>query len=136
MAKCQTKTPMKFNEFLRNKRIEKQITIREFAKLVKISPSFLCDLENGLRDFPLNSKKNPYLRKDIIIALRLNNDEIKQLDQSINESLILSNKIDKEMSKYLQNTPRAQIALRKAKEANLTDDEWENIIKNFIESKQ
>lgn len=38
---------MTFGEYLKQKRLDKEITLRGFAKLVDISPVYLCDLEKG-----------------------------------------------------------------------------------------
>lgn len=38
---------MTFGEYLKQKRLDKEITLRGFAKLVDISPVYLCDLEKA-----------------------------------------------------------------------------------------
>lgn len=119
---------MDFKTFLKQKRVERKIPVRKFAKLINISPSFLCDLEGGLRNFPLNSKKNPNLFNDIVVALDLDSNEREMMKKLIEESLISNQTITPTLSDYLLKTPSAQQALRRATEANLSNEDWDKII--------
>ena len=126
---------MNFKEYLFLKRQERQLTIRKFAALIGISPAFLCDLESGSRSFPANSKKYPDLLERIINVLDLNNDEREIMIQLAHESMLEKDKISPEVKEYLQGTPRAQEALRKAAECGATDEAWEVFIKSLKEGK-
>lgn len=119
---------MDFKTFLAQKRKEKKIPVRKFAEMINISPSFLCDLERGLRNFPLNSKKNPNLFKDIVKHLDLNAEEEATMKNLIQESLISNQTIMPELSQYLLKTPLAQQALRQATESNTSNETWQEII--------
>lgn len=125
---------MIFKEFLTLKRKEKGFTLRGFAKEIGISPAFLSDLENGNREFPANSKKNPELLKTIILKLNLNKQDAELMTKLADESMLLKDKISIEVREYLQNVPLAQQALRKAQENNVTNDERNEFIK-LIERK-
>lgn len=126
---------MNFKEYLSLKRQEKQLTIRKFATLIGISPAFLCDLESGSRSFPANSKKYPDLLERIIKALELDDNEREIMIQLAHESMLEKDKISAEVKEYLQGTPRAQEALRKAAECGATDETWEAFIKSLKEDK-
>ncbi len=119
---------MKFSEFLTLKRKEKRIPIRKFAEQINISPSFLCDLERGTRNFPLNSKKNPNLFNDMVKALSLNEKDKLEMSNLIEESQISNQTLSQELSAYLLSTPSAQQALRKAKDKNTSNETWKKII--------
>ena len=119
---------MDFKTFLAQKRKEKKIPVRKFAEMINISPSFLCDLERGLRNFPLNSKKNPNLFKDIVKHLDLSAEEEVTMKNLIQESLISNQTIMPELSEYLLKTPLAQQALRQATESNTSNETWQEII--------
>lgn len=126
---------MNFKEYLSLKRQEKQLTIRKFATLIGISPAFLCDLESGSRSFPANSKKYPDLLERIINVLELDDNEREIMIQLAHESMLEKDKISAEVKEYLQGTPRAQEALRKAAECGATDEAWEAFIKALKEDK-
>ena len=69
-----------FSEYLRGKRIEKNITLRKMAKDLEISVSYLSDIESGHKMAP-NSKDDKYknLIEDITAYLKLNDVEKEQL---------------------------------------------------------
>jgi transcriptional regulator with XRE-family HTH domain len=126
---------MTFGEFLNSKRTEAKITIRRFAELVGISPSFLCDLENSSRPFPAKSRKTPDLLEKMINALNLNEDDAILFKQYAEQSLLLGNRIPNEISEYLKRVPEAQQALRLANEKSLNNEEWEELLKIIKEKK-
>ena len=122
---------MKFKDYLSLKRQEKHLTIRKFASLIGISPAFLCDLESGSRSFPANSKKYPNLLQQIITSLELNDVEKAIMIQLVDESMLEKDKISPEVKEYLQGTPRAQEALRKAVKCGATNEAWEAFINSL-----
>lgn len=56
-----------FGEYLRKLRLERRISLREFAKAVGILPSNLCHIESGTHNVPRNEE----LLKRIVKALKL-----------------------------------------------------------------
>ena len=126
---------MKFKDYLSLKRQERQLTIRRFASIIGISPAFLCDLESGSRSFPANSKKYPDLLEKIIEGLKLGEKEKEIMVQLAHESMLEKDKISPEVKEYLQGTPRAQEALRKAAECGASNEAWEAFIKSLKEDK-
>ena len=122
---------MEFGEFLSAKRKEKGYTVRKFADLIDISPSFLCDLENGDRPFPSQSKKTDLLEK-MCKFLNLNNKEIMEFKKLADQSALKHNKLPNEISSYLLNNPLAQQALRKATDKKISDVAWGKVI-DFLE---
>lgn len=125
---------MKFNDYLSSKRREKGITVRAFAAMVKISPSFLCDLESGNRQFPSNSKVNPNLLNDIIASLNLVGDDAAMMEQLANESMLEGDKVPSDVSNYLKAVPQASAALRLAKDKNITQEKWDEIVRILEEA--
>lgn len=125
---------MTFGEFLSMKRIEAKITIRSFANAVGISPSFLCDLENGSRAFPAKSKKTPDLLERMVATLNLNDNDAKLFKDYAEQSMLSGNRIPSEISNYLQRVPEAQQALRLAKDKSVTKEDWEKIIQILKEN--
>ena len=126
---------MTFGGYLTQKRKEKGMTIRYFAKEIGISPSFLCDLETDDRAFPSNSKKCPDLFNNIVKTLKLNDDEKNELRKLADESMLAGDKISAEISEYLKRVPEASVALRKANENNVSKEKWDEIMKILEETK-
>lgn len=132
LALCRTSARrqiMTFGEYLHMKRIEAKITIRSFASMVGISPSFLCDLESGSRAFPENSKKVPDLLEKMIKTLQLSENDSEIFKNYAKESMLLGNRVPTEISEYLKSVPEAQQALRLANEKSVKKEEWEKFIK-------
>lgn len=121
-----------FSEYLRGKRIEKNITLRKMAKDLEISVSYLSDIESGHKMAP-NSKNDKYknLIEDITAYLKLNDVEKEQLVMLADRDLADHGHISNDITSYIGTTPLASVALRKAKETNLTDADWERIIRNM-----
>ncbi len=126
---------MRFGEFLNEKRVGKRITVRSFAAMVGISPSFLCDLESGTRAFPARSKKSPDLLEKMVSALSLDDAEAKEFKDLAEESMLSGNRVPAEISEYLQKVPEAQQALRLAKEKSVSKEEWEEFVRMLKERK-
>lgn len=126
---------MRFGEFLNEKRVGKRITVRSFAAMVGISPSFLCDLESGTRAFPARSKKSPDLLEKMVSALSLDDAEAKEFKDLAEESMLSGNRVSAEISEYLQKVPEAQQALRLAKEKSVSKEEWEEFVRMLKERK-
>ena len=61
---------MTFGEYLKQKRLDKEITLRGFAKLVDITPVYLCDLEKGRKAAP-----SMEVMQKMVSKLALNKEE-------------------------------------------------------------
>ena len=125
---------MEFSNYLSQKRTEKRIPIRKFATAIGISPSFLCDLESGVRAFPAKSKF-PDLLEKMIAALELNEEDAELFRSLVEQSMLRGDKVSPEISAYLKRVPEAAVALRKANENNVSKEQWEEIIKILEEKK-
>lgn len=104
-----------FGERVRRKRMEKQITLREFSKIIGVSSTYISLIE-------LNRVKPPVEQKIRKIA--------KVLDDNEDEMLVLAQKIPSDLIGIIQkNIKEIAILLRAAKE--LKREDWENLIKNM-----
>lgn len=121
-----------FSDYLKEKRIEKDITLRKMAKDLNISVSYLSDIESGHKMAP-NSKDDKYknLIDDISKYLELNEIDKSKLVELADMNLADRGHISNDITNYIGQTPLASVALRKAKETNLTNDDWERIIENM-----
>ena len=112
-----------FGKYISNKRKEKGISLRTMAKDLDISISYLSDLEQGNK-MPPNSSKDKY--KDLIMGIMEYlemNDEDKQICLNYADNdLIKKGYVSNDITNYLEQTPLASVALRKAKDLNYSND--------------
>lgn len=121
-----------FGDYLKEKRIEKDVSLRKMSKDLDISVSYLSDIESGHKMVP-NSKDEKYknLLNSIVIYLGLNNEEKEKIINLADRDLIEKGHMSTDITDYIGENPLAGIALRKAKESNLTDDDWKEFIAHF-----
>lgn len=121
-----------FGKYISNKRKEKGISLRTMAKDLDISISYLSDLEQGNK-MPPNSSKDKY--KDLIMGIMEYlemNDEDKQICLNYADNdLIKKGYVSNDITNYMEQTPLASVALRKAKNLNYSNDDWEKIINDL-----
>lgn len=109
-----------FGEFVKGKRLEKGISLREFAKLLGKFPSYICDIEKDRR----HPVERDFLSK-IAEVLELSAQETSALfDLSTQDRTEYA---PPDLSELINATPYLGLALRTARDANLTDEEWREI---------
>jgi transcriptional regulator with XRE-family HTH domain len=111
-----------FGEFLQNKRIERQITLREMAKDLGCSAPFLSDVEKD--------RRNPFeLAKLDRIAGLLN---LSEEDKSVMMNLAgeKRNSVAPDLPEYIRNE-YVSAALRTAKKLDASEEEWNKFIKEL-----
>ena len=101
-----------FGETIKKNRMNAGIGLREFAGRVGISPGYLSDLEN--------EKVAPPSEKLIL-------EMAKTLGIEKDELLKAAEKLDPEVAEYVVHEPRAADFLRKAKEKNFHNGDWEKL---------
>lgn len=125
---------MTFGDYLEQLRKRSNITLRTFAKMMDISPSYLSDIEKDRCLPPYRDKGSDFIEKAVSV-LSLSNEESEQLyllaDRRLNENLTIAH----DMAHYLLNAPEAQIALRKAVNKDIDSQTWDKIIE-LIEKKE
>lgn len=125
---------MQFKEYLAEKRRQKKIPIRVFATQVGISPSFLCDLESGHRSFPSDPTIATPLFSKMVAALGLSEEEAYTFKEMVDQSTLEGGKLSSDLRDYLLKSPQAQLALRKAKEKEVSDQMWAELLKKIEEA--
>ncbi len=121
---------MTFGEFIKEKRTEKGINLRKLAELVNIAPAYLSDIEKGKRNSPSAEKM-----AKIADVLELSDEEIITMnDLAANDR---PNNVASDISEYVTNHESVRVALRKARELNLSNQDWLKIIddmeKQYVE---
>lgn len=124
-----------FSRYLKEKRSEKDVSLRQMAKDLEISVSYLSDIESGHKMAP-NSKDDKYknLMNQIIDYLDLSEMDKQEFIRLADKDLIERGHLSTDITEYIGQTPSASVALRKAKESNLSDSDWKAII-NEIDKK-
>lgn len=118
---------MMFGEYIKQKRQEKSKTLRGLADEIGIAPSYMSDIEKGKRNAPTQE----YLEK-LITVLELNEEERNELFDLAATS---KDTIAQDLTEYVSENPNVRVALRKAMDLKLGDDEWIKIIEEMINKK-
>ena len=108
-----------FGAFLKEKRNEKEITVRAMAEKVDVAVGYYCDMESGRRT-PIDVD---FLDK-VVGILRLS-DEDRQIFFDLAGKARSAAPPD--LTDYINTTEKARIALRVAKE-KASDADWQKFI--------
>ena len=116
----------KFGVYLRSRRLELGIGLREFAEKVNLSPAYISDIENGIRLAPINYLKN------VIDILLIDEEEIDYFYDLAGSSH--SNWPD--INEYLAKTPIARKAIRLARDKNISQDDFAKLVLSLADDKE
>ena len=122
---------MTFGEYLKQKRLDKEITLRGFAKLVDISPVYLCDLEKGRTAAP-----SMEVMQKMVSKLALNKEESERFYDLAALEQTAKNPIPKDLNAFLKDNHVIVSALRTAKDLDATDEEWQDFIDKLRKSRE
>lgn len=111
----------KFGTFVRNRRKELGITLRDFALQLNISPAYVSDIENGNRYAPVN-----YLEQ-VASILKIENDELYYFYDIA--GCTHGNWPD--INEYLAKNPNARKALRLARDKNISEQQLVQFIEQL-----
>lgn len=104
-----------FGELMRKKRMEKQITLRKFAELIGVSPTYISQIERNEANPPAEDKV-----KEMAKILGENEDEM----------LAMADKLASDLPNIIQKHPKEVAAfLRTAK--NFDRGEWESLTRKI-----
>lgn len=109
---------MNFGEYVKEKRMEKGISLRQLASKIGISPSYMSDIEKGRRYAP-DKEKLEQLQK----LLFVNEDEIQKFYDLAGLS---RNEVPQDLPDYIINNDKIKVLLRKTKDSK-EDDLLDNI---------
>ena len=122
---------MTFGEYLKQKRLDKEITLRGFAKLVDISPVYLCDLEKGRKAAP-----SMEVMQKMVSKLALNKEESERFYDLAALEQTAKNPIPKDLNAFLKDNHVIVSALRTAKDLDATDEEWQDFFDKLRKSRE
>lgn len=118
---------MTFGEFIKEKRLNKGITLRTFANMIDIAPTYMSDIEKSKRNAPTQE-----ILERMVKELELSNEEANKLFDLAASS---KDAIAQDLKEYVNDNQNVRVALRKAKDLNLGDDERIKIIENMVNKK-
>jgi transcriptional regulator with XRE-family HTH domain len=116
-----------FGEFIASKREEKKITLREMARLLKITPPYLSDIEKDRRNSPDKDKLD-----EIAVILSLTEEECSYMYDLAGKK---RNSISPDLPEYIMERDYVRAALRKAMDLNVGEDEWKKFIEELEDRK-
>ena len=114
-----------FGIFLRQRREELGLTLREVASELEVTAAYLSDIEKGNRRAPIN-----YIG-ELCEVLKILETERLLFEDLAN---VTHKMACPDMEPYLRNKEIARVALRKARDRDISDEKWAEILKLIDES--
>ena len=122
------KTTVTFGEYLKHKREEKQISLREVARTLGVSAPFLSDVENNRRG-PLTEERLADLAK----VLNLNEKEQSEMYDIVGKQKGL---LAPDLNPYVTERPYVNAALRTARNLEANEEDWQRFVDDLISRKR
>lgn len=114
-----------FGGFITRKREERDITLRGFARKLGISPVYMCNIEKDRRNDPADE-----IVEKMAALLMLNAaDKTEMLDLLAKAKKRPS--VASDLPEYINERDIVRVALRTAKDADATDEEWREFIERL-----
>lgn len=117
-----------FGEYIKKKRVEKKISLREFAMRIEITPSYMSDIENGRRNAPDKIKIDAMAQE-----LGIYGENIEYLYDLASES---RNEAPVDLKNMLKESENSRIFLRTAKKLDFNEEDFKNLIEKIKDYKK
>jgi transcriptional regulator with XRE-family HTH domain len=121
------KTTVTIGEYLKHKREEKQISLREVARTLGVSAPFLSDVVNNRRG-PLTEERLADLAK----VLNLNEQEQAEMYDIVGKQKGL---LAPDLNPYVTERPYVNAALRAARNLEANEEDWQRFVDDLIKRK-
>ena len=110
-----------FGGFVREKRMARGLTLRGMAERLSLSPVYVSNIENDRRAAPVQEHLEQLAR-----LLKLGKtDRERMLDLAARSR---QNRVSADLPDYIMDKEIVRTALRTAREADATDQEWQEFI--------
>lgn len=116
-----------FGEFISQKRVEKQITLRKMADMLGVSAPFLTDVEKDRRN-PFDMEKLTQLAK----ILDLSNEERELMFNLAGKK---RNAVAPDLPEYIMERDYVSAALRTARDLDAGEEEWNQFVEELRKRK-
>ncbi len=110
-----------FGKYLREKRVAKGYSLRRFAELLGVSPTYLSHVEQGKIDSPLTA--------------RLAHRAAELLGESPDELVTMAGRVPEDLPKIIQDQPENMPALLRAAKG-LTSDKLKKLVEEAKKLKE
>lgn len=111
----------KFGEYVKAKRMEKEVNLRKLAELLGIVPAYMSDIEKGRRYPP--DKDKLYKIAEVLHLTEAETNEMFDL-----AALAKENTVSPDLPEYIMGSEKARVALRMARDINAGDKVWQEVI--------
>lgn len=105
-----------FGKYLREKRLDRGVTLRVVAEKLGVSLPYLSDIENDRRNPPEKGKL-----EQLMNVLSLSLEERRELYDLAGKA---RDSVSPDLKDYIMDVDAVRLALRIAKDAGTTPDEW------------
>lgn len=112
-----------FGDIFHQLREKKDVTLRELARKIEVSASFLSDVEKGRRA-PLTAER----LEAVVRALNLDKDEERKLYDAAGKQ---RNTIAPDLPDYIMGHEYVSAALRTARDLDAGEEEWQKFIEDL-----
>ena len=109
--------------FIKAKRTVIELSARQLAIKLDISPVYMCDFEKNRRAIPTD------ILDKLAVLLKLDQGEAEQMYDLAAKA---KNTVSADLPEYIMEKDIVRAALRVAKKHNIDDKEWEAFIKKII----
>ena len=116
---------LSFGEFIIEKRKEKEISARQLAIKLNISPVYMCDIEKG--------RKSAVSNKFLDNLCRILNLSESDTEKMYDLAAIARNTVSADLPQYIMENELVRTALRTAKKNQTPDEKWERFINEIIQ---
>lgn len=120
-------TTVTFGEYLKHKRDEKHISLRELARALNVSAPFLSDVENNRRA-PLTEER----LADLAEVLNLSDNEKAEMYDIVGKQKGL---LAPDLNPYVTDRPYVNAALRTARNLEANEEDWQRFVDDLLKRK-
>lgn len=110
-----------FGSFVRQKRLEREMSLRTLAQRLELSPVYMSNIENNLKPAPSQAKL------DKLAQLFL----LDKADTELMWDLAAKSRkqrVSVDLPEYIMDRDIVRVALRTARECEATDEDWQEFI--------
>ena len=110
-----------FGSFVRERRLSRGISLRSMAAKLELSPVYMSNIENNRRAAP----SQEYLERLAMLLQLGKTDREQMLDLAARSR---QDRVSADLPEYIMDREIVRTALRTAREADATDQEWQDFI--------
>ena len=115
-----------FGEFIIEKRKEKDLSARQLALAVGMTPEYMCEIEKGRKSAISEDYVNSIIR-----VLNLHNGELELFYDLL---AVAQNTVSADLPEYIMEHELVRAAIRTAKKNKTPDEKWIKFINEIIKT--